>query len=387
MAVVHELEVVEVDEEHRQAAVLAPAAGEGLGEALAERLAVREAGQVVVGGGVGQLHLGPAALDGDGRQAGAEVEEAAVLGPGTARLAAKEPEDAEDRGVAVAPDGHRPPRPHPSGQPGVPVAGPGRVGRQVGGDQPDAGGGGRPPRRAVGPHRGAVRRSHQLGGQVRRRHRAKGGAVGVDQEDAAARGVDRVFHQLGDPGERLRVGGSRGHHPEQADLGGHPAVRPPPDADVPHREDHCAHRRVVEAVVGDELDREVAAPGGGQPDVDRQLLAGELEGVGERLEGVGGVVGVDEAEDVRPDPLGHRPAEQALQGGRRRPQHAVGVSTATPGTSPPSTPPDQRSRRRSPAWAASSARTASCPGSVPGRSSRTTSAPRCTPSGSRTGTR
>ena len=56
--VVDQLELIEVEEEHRQAAVTAPRQPEGLGEAVLEQDAVRQTGQGVVIGLVDELALG-----------------------------------------------------------------------------------------------------------------------------------------------------------------------------------------------------------------------------------------------------------------------------------------------------------------------------------------
>ncbi len=61
-AVVDRLEVVEVEEDHREAALLAPAAGERVADALREQGAVGQAGDAVVERLVGELLLERLAL-------------------------------------------------------------------------------------------------------------------------------------------------------------------------------------------------------------------------------------------------------------------------------------------------------------------------------------
>jgi hypothetical protein len=97
-AVVDDLEAVEVEEEHARRAGLALGPGHGHGQAVEEERAVGQAGEGIVGGGVGQLGLGLLAgrdlglgrlvqagvVEGDGGVGGdAEQHAFARLGEGT----------------------------------------------------------------------------------------------------------------------------------------------------------------------------------------------------------------------------------------------------------------------------------------------------------------
>jgi hypothetical protein len=78
-AVIEHLEVVEIEEEHGDEAVVAPAAGQGLLQAVEEEGAVGQAGQHVVQRLVGELLLASFAGDGDLDEVGHAVEQPQIL--------------------------------------------------------------------------------------------------------------------------------------------------------------------------------------------------------------------------------------------------------------------------------------------------------------------
>src|SRR5206468_7935768 len=73
--VVDELEPVQVQEQHRHRGAAALGAGQGQGNPVLEEDPVGQAGEGVVGGLVGQLSLGVAALDGDVGQVGGQLQQ------------------------------------------------------------------------------------------------------------------------------------------------------------------------------------------------------------------------------------------------------------------------------------------------------------------------
>ncbi len=95
--VVDELEPVQVEEQHRHRGAAALGPGQGQGDPVQEEDPVGQAGEGVVGGLVGQLGLGVAALDGDVGQVGGQLEQALLGRAGPAGLVEVDGEDAEDR--------------------------------------------------------------------------------------------------------------------------------------------------------------------------------------------------------------------------------------------------------------------------------------------------
>ena len=92
--VVDELEPVQVQEEHGHRGAAALGAGQGEGDPVQEEDPVGQAGEGVVGGLVGQLGLGVAALDGDVGQVGGQLQQALLGRAGPAGLVEVDGEDA-----------------------------------------------------------------------------------------------------------------------------------------------------------------------------------------------------------------------------------------------------------------------------------------------------
>ena len=279
--VVDHLEAVDVEEDDADG-LAGRAADEGRRQALHERGAVEEAGQLVVVGRVREA-LGDGVLPGHVLHLADQVAAPVRL--------------LDDRDAGVADD---------DGAVGVLVAEavpPGRLGRGVGQQPEHLVVGGQLADRAELAQVAAL---DLVGGQAQ--HRAE---RGVDLDEVTAR------RRQQDPDGRLLEGDAEPllGLPEQGLLA-------QPQREVAHRDDQAAHGRLLDVAARLGLHRRVRAVGLEDPEHDR-VAGAPADGGVEAGAHVGEVVGMDELEDRTADELRRPPAEQVGDAGTDAAHRAV----------------------------------------------------------------